>query len=233
LAGVSFLLALMGWMPAPIDVSVWPSLWSLERKKQTGHTPTVKESLIDFHIGYLSTGVLALAFVGLGSLVMCGTGKEFSNSGISFSGQLVELYSSTLGSWSWGLISLVAFLTMFSTTLTVMDGYARTLKGSVELMFPAREKSMNWLYWLLLPVLMILSLLIIGCFMSGFKTLIDVATILAFLTAPVFAVLNFKVVLAKQMPDEQKPGLFMKTMSWIGILVLCGFSLVYIYLRWF
>ena len=34
----------------------------------------------------------------------------------------MDLYTGTLGAWSWGLISLVAFLTMFSTTLTTLDG---------------------------------------------------------------------------------------------------------------
>ena len=64
-AGIAFLLALMGWMPAPIEASVWPSLWALERTKQTKHTPSMKEALVDFHIGYIGTTIMALFFVGL------------------------------------------------------------------------------------------------------------------------------------------------------------------------
>ena len=41
-AGIAFLLALMGWMPAPIEVSVWPSLWALERSEYTKYRPTVR-----------------------------------------------------------------------------------------------------------------------------------------------------------------------------------------------
>lgn len=33
-AGISFVVALMGWMPCPIDVAVWHSLWTLERKNR-------------------------------------------------------------------------------------------------------------------------------------------------------------------------------------------------------
>jgi Mn2+/Fe2+ NRAMP family transporter len=44
-AGIAFLLALMGWMPAPIEASVWPSLWALEREKQTKHKPSNERSL--------------------------------------------------------------------------------------------------------------------------------------------------------------------------------------------
>ena len=32
-AEIAFLIAFMGWMPAPLDVSVWHSLWSLEKQK--------------------------------------------------------------------------------------------------------------------------------------------------------------------------------------------------------
>lgn len=31
--GIAFLIAFMGWMPAPLDISIWHSLWSLERPK--------------------------------------------------------------------------------------------------------------------------------------------------------------------------------------------------------
>ena len=31
--GIIFLIAFMGWMPAPLDVSVWHSIWAVEKKK--------------------------------------------------------------------------------------------------------------------------------------------------------------------------------------------------------
>jgi Mn2+/Fe2+ NRAMP family transporter len=34
--GVAFLLALVGWMPIPIEVAAWHSLWTRERALQTG-----------------------------------------------------------------------------------------------------------------------------------------------------------------------------------------------------
>ena len=32
---LAFLIALMGWMPAPLDISVWHSVWSIEKEKTT------------------------------------------------------------------------------------------------------------------------------------------------------------------------------------------------------
>ena len=30
--GIGFLIAFMGWMPAPLDISIWHSMWTLEKK---------------------------------------------------------------------------------------------------------------------------------------------------------------------------------------------------------
>ena len=70
-------------MPAPIDLSAWSSLWMFSREKQTGHVATVKESSIDFYIGYLAATVLAALFVALGALIMYGSGESFA-AGIGF-----------------------------------------------------------------------------------------------------------------------------------------------------
>ncbi|RKY47705.1 MAG: divalent metal cation transporter [Candidatus Neomarinimicrobiota bacterium] len=229
LSSFAFLLALMGWMPAPIDVSVWPSLWVRERRIQTGHTPSMDESLTDFHIGYVTTGVLALAFLALGALVMHGTGEHFSNSSVVFSGQLVELYTQTLGEWSRWIIGLIAFLTMFSTTLTTLDGYSRTLSESIRQLFYEKKKTPFSIYWVVVGLLTLSGILIISIFLSGIKTLVDVATILAFLTAPVFAILNYRLVIDKAFPREDRPGTGMRILSWCGILFLIVFSMIYLW----
>ncbi len=229
LGGIAFLLALMGWMPAPIDVSVWPSLWGKERRIQTGYTPSMDESLIDFHIGYITTGVLALAFLALGALVMYRTGEVFSNSSVVFSGQLIQLYIRTLGRWSRWIIGSVAFLTMFSTTLTTLDGYSRTLSESIHELFIEKKQSPIPVFWVIVALLVISGILIIGVFLSGIKTIVDVATILAFLTAPVFAILNYRLVSSDAFPKEDHPGVFMRILSWCGILFLSALSVIYLW----
>ncbi len=42
---ILFIIALMGWMPTAVDLSAWNSLWTIERIKQTGYRPTLKETL--------------------------------------------------------------------------------------------------------------------------------------------------------------------------------------------
>ena len=66
LASLAFIVSLLGWMPAPIDLSTWSSLWMHSREAQTQHKATPKEVAIDFSIGYGITTLLACLFLALG-----------------------------------------------------------------------------------------------------------------------------------------------------------------------
>jgi len=229
--GIGFLLALMGWMPAPIEISSFTSLWTKEKAIQTNHEPTLKEALVDFHIGYIGAAVMALFFVGLGALTMFGTGEALSSSAVGFSKQLVAMYTNALGKWSHLTIASIAFVTMFSTTLTVIDGYPRILEGSMHQLFSNFNKKGHFLYWIWVVFLAISSVVIIGYLAENMRFLINIATTLAFLAAPVFAFINFKVVTTKDFPLEGQPKQWLRILSWMGIIFLIGFSVLFIVIK--
>ena len=230
--GLTFVLALMGWMPAPLDVGAWSSLWVLEKHKDRRVPTTLKAARLDFNLGYLATAVTAVTFLSFGALVMFGTGARFSDGGVAFSRQLIDMYAGTLGEWSRWLISLVAFITMFSTTITVLDGYARTMAGGLGLLTPARRPWGTKAVAFLMVLLAGLALLIIARLMGTMKALVDFATVLAFLTAPLVAVLNFRVVRLPHIPAAMRPGRGLTMLSAAGFLFLVGFGLVWIKVRW-
>ena len=58
--------------------------------------------------------------------------------------------------------------------------------------------------------------------------LITIATILSFLTAPFYAIVNYLLISGKHTPKEWRPSLKMHIMSWIGITFLIGFSIWYL-----
>ena len=145
---IAFLIAFMGWMPAPLDVAVWQSLWAIEKNKDTKqYTP--KSALFDFNIGYLSTIIIGLGFLSLGALVMFNSGELFSNAASVFSSQLITLYTTSLGSWAYYIIAIAAFTTMFSTTITTLDASPRAMEKSVELLLN-KKFSKGYLFWILL-----------------------------------------------------------------------------------
>lgn len=228
-AGLSFLLALMGWMPAPVDVAVFPSLWALERLKQTHYRPTLRETLIDFNIGYIGTAVLALAFLSLGALVMFGTGEQPESAGAAFSRQLVNLYTRTLGPWSAVFIAVAAFTTIFSTTLTCFDAYTRSVHASVQLALGRTKVTReDTLHWVLMGSFVLVTLIIVQFFMTTMAQLLNTATIVAFLTAPILAVINFVLITGPLTPAEYRPPLWLRLLSIAGIIFLVGFTLLYV-----
>ncbi|TYP93689.1 Mn2+ and Fe2+ transporters of the NRAMP family [Fodinibius salinus] len=230
-AGVSFLIALMGWMPIPIDAAAWHSLWTLEREEQTNYKPKLKESLFDFNIGYIGAAFLSLGFLALGALVMYGSGEEYASSGAVFASQLIGLYTESLGNWAYVIIVICAFTTMFSTTLTVTDAYPRVSRRMLEVLMPQTfdEKDNLQLYRILLVVISALSLGVLYFLGDSFTLMVDLATTLSFLTAPVLAYLNYRLVTAEHMPADCEPKPWLKWLSWSGIIFLTGFALLYIY----
>lgn len=221
---ITFLIAFMGWMPAPLDISVWHSLWAREKHKDDIEY-TVKSSLFDFNIGYLATVILGLGFIALGALIMFQSGETFSSNGGVFANQLITMYTKSLGNWSYIIIGIAAFTTMFSTTITTLDASPRAMEKTSQLLFGNLLKH-GYLFWIL--ILTIGTIIIFFFLNSEMGLLVKIATILSFLTAPFYAIINYKLMSSKHTPKEWRPKFGMHVLSWLGILFLFGFSIWYL-----
>ncbi|NNK28749.1 MAG: Nramp family divalent metal transporter, partial [Flavobacteriaceae bacterium] len=218
---IGFLIAFMGWMPAPLDISVWHSLWAIEKKKDEGEF-TPKTALFDFNVGYFGTVILGIGFVSLGALVMYNSGETFGTAASVFSNQLIEMYTSSLGNWSYIIIGIAAFTTMFSTTLTTLDASPRAMNQSIELLTNSVRKS-GYLVWII--ILAVGTIFIFFYFGSSMALLVKIATILSFLTAPFYAIINYRLISSSNTPKDWRPTKFMHVWSWLGIFFLIGFSI--------
>lgn len=221
---IAFLIAFMGWMPAPLDIAIWQSLWSIEKNKETNNYDT-KSALFDFNVGYIGTIILGLGFLLLGTLVMFNSGETFSNSASVFSGQLIKMYTSSIGNWAYIIIGIAAFTTMFSTTLTALDASPRAMTKATELLFNKTTK-FNYNFWI--ATLSIGTICIFLFLASEMGFLIKIATILSFITAPFYAIINYKLISGKHTPKAWHPSKFMHILSILGITFLIGFSLWYL-----
>ena len=230
---IAFLVVLMGWMPSTIDISVWHSFWSHERMEETHYNPTLKETLFDFNFGYWLTMILAVFFLGLGAMVMFGAGERFSDGAVGFTGQVISLYTKSLGSWSFPLIATAATVTMFSTSLSCFDAYTRIVKEAAVIVCPKLKEKADFLYIGWMFVLAGVSVLIIGVFINNLRVFVDFATTLSFLSAPVFAYINYKVVTSRHIPKEMQPGIKMRILSWLGIIFLTCFGCFYLGCKFF
>jgi Mn2+/Fe2+ NRAMP family transporter len=301
--GQGLAVAMIGWMPAPIDIAIWSSIWTLARARSAGRRGTTDSILLDFDAGYLSTLILAIAFALLGAGVMHGHGITFETSSVAFAGQVVDLYASQLGGWTRPIISLAAFLTMLSTTVAVADGFPRTAAAFVEAwkrplpkagakarttraksvrddvivpnlimsaiadsisrheqlagkLLPSaavataperaetspdaadlvRSKALGdpKIYWISFSVIAagaaLIMLLILGSHAGGFKTLVDLVTVVSFLLAPVLVVFNHLCINGAEVPSEHRPNLVWQIWSWIAIVSTSIFAAVYAFM---
>lgn len=232
LAHLPFLIALMGWMPAPIELSVWQSLWVRARELGVGRRTTFAEARFDFNFGYGLTVVLALVFLALGALVMHGSGESFSDSSVAFSGQLVRLYEQTLGHWVGPVVALAALTAMLSTTLTVVDAYPRSLAVATRLLLPGIGAPEGRLHAIWIASCSAAALLIIHSYLGSFTRLIDLATTIAFLAAPVFAAINYRLLTSHHTPAELRPGAGLRALSVAGLAFFISFGALFVIHRW-
>ena len=235
ISGIFFLLALMGWMPTAVDLSSWNSLWTLERMKQTDYKPKLKETLFEFRLAYLITGILAIMFVTLGAFIFYGSGDELPNNNALFANEIVSLYTKTIGDWSYVIIAASAFTVMFGTIIAVLDGYSRSLQRTIELIFTKKEEKIRTkfriLYIVFLLVISTGSLTVIFQFGNNLKELVDFATVLSFVIAPIIAVFNFRLVTGKFLNKESQPSTILKILSFAGIIFLSGFAIFFLTMK--
>lgn len=235
-ASVVFLVGLVGWMPSGVDVAVWHSLWSLARRQSTGHAPTAREAKLDFDIGYLGTALLAVCFLLLGAAVMHGPGESFPAAPAAFAAKVVDLYAQTLGAWSRPLMGLAAFAVMLTTLITVVDGFPRALATlQARLRGPetpgvvhADEPGARRTYWVALAAIALVAVLIIAAFRGALTPLVEVATALSFLTAPVLCWLNHRAITGPEIVGEHRPGRGLLALSWVGIVFNGAFAILYL-----
>jgi len=172
----------------------------------------------------------------MGSHLIYGTGTVMPAGSAAFANQIVVLYTQTIGEWSYVIISASAFSIMFGTSIAVFDGYARALERSSELIFLSEKEATQALnnskaYNISLVVLSIGSFALIAIFLEHFKTLIDLATTISFLIAPLVAWANMTLVSKKYIATEAIPPLWLRILSYAGLVFLIVFALFFVWIK--
>ncbi len=228
-SGIFFIIALMGWMPTALDLSTWNSLWTLEKMKDPETAPTFNQIIKEFNWGYWITAGLSLCFLTLGAYLIYGTGTEMPEGSSAFANFIINLYSTSIGQWSYWIIALASFSIMFGTSIGVLDGYSRALNHTTKLIFNQHNQSSPKGYRIAIFLISIGAFSIILFFMNQFKQLIDLATTISFVVAPLIAIANLRLVTGKHIPSKHKPSLLLIIISILGITFLTGFAAFYLW----
>ena len=219
-----FFVAFVGWMPAPLDIAIWHSIWTTAKYAQNGKS-SLNDENFDFKIGFYGTAILAICFVLLGANTLYGSGIQLENEAGKFASQLVDIYTNSLGDWSYIIILIAAFTTMFSTTLTCFDAIPRVMqsinKQSTRTAAIAQKK---W-FWMLFLALG--SIIVLAFFVENMRQMVNVATVVSFITAPVLAGLSYMLFKRSEFRDK----LWSKSetkLALVGLIFLTLFSIYYL-----
>ncbi|MFT4825380.1 MAG: Mn2+/Fe2+ NRAMP family transporter [Halioglobus sp.] len=240
---ILFMIALAGFMPIGAGASVFQSLWVRAKSAQLGRPMTLVEARFDLNLGYLVTVLLALCFLAMGTVLMFQSGVAVADSTTGFAGQLIRLFTDSIGEFARPIIVIAVIAVMFSTMLTMIDACPRAVSALLNYEVdhgpdagsksqqPPLDKSAdheNRYYVPLVVVQCVGATLVLVFFATSFKAFIDFATTIAFLTAPALAFLNHRAVHSEEMPIDARPSTVMSAWSILGIAIMGTLTLSYL-----
>ncbi|MEM7701734.1 MAG: hypothetical protein AAF251_07325 [Pseudomonadota bacterium] len=226
---ILFVVALAGFMPNPLEVSVASSMWVAEAERgESGPAPTLSEARLAFLSGYVMTAFLALCFCIIGAGVMHAGQIALETSAPGFARQIVSLYSEALGEGAALLAAIAALSVMTTTVLAALDIGARNVASTWQQVADVHtETAFKRVYRGTIPVMIALTATVLYLFTSSFTAMLDLATSAVFLGAPIVATLNHLVVTRGTMPDEARPSSAIRGLSLLAIAMMTSLAVAY------
>lgn len=234
-AGLALLVSLIGWMPSGMEASAMNSIWVVEKIKTENYHPTLKQSLFDFNFGYVMTVILAIMFLTIGAFTVYGSGELLEGNSTQFSNKLLSIFTTHLGAWTYPIIAVAAFVTIYGTLITAWDAFTRsfarclriykfdTLQNNEE-----QEQFLNKNYNIFLPLIGLGGFLLFTQFTGGMIKILTAATTISFVAAPIICFLNLKAIQSPSVPIAYRPSKAMLTLSYVGLVVMVLFTLYYL-----
>lgn len=226
-----FFISFLGWMPAALDVAVWNSLWTAKKHENDKVPSTYKQIKLDFNAGYIITAILAILFVMLGKVVFYEKIADLPTKAIPFIGTFLEIYTKNLGQASYFVIAVGVFFTMFSTVISVFDGFSRTFSHGLNILntkansiTPRIKISEKNIYNFAMMTIICGASIILLCFMDNMRELVLLTTIGSFIATSVIAFLNLKI--AFKLSDISKEFILSKfSKIWHYLCLFCLIAL--------
>ncbi len=226
----AFVIAMAGWMPMPLSGSIFLSMWAREKKATSSVAFGHKAALTDLRFGWVLTVVLAVCFVLLGAAILFQTDRVAPASAGEFATELLSIFTSAIGAWSYPLIAIAAIAVMWSGVFALMDALPR-VSASLADHIAGRAESGSSRYSTFLLIQFVGVTLILLFLMSNFGTFIDFATSAGFISAPAIAYFNYRAVTSADIAARFRPTRAMLIWHWIGFAAMTFFALAFLVQR--
>ena len=231
-ANLFFSVSVAGWMPIGLGGSIFLSAWVIARARTSGHSASRRMALFDFHVGYVTSLILAFCFLIMGTVVLLGREVELAGSSAGFAAQFVGIFTEVIGPWTELVVSVAAITVMLSTVLAVVDGFPRVYGNVVKKLargagVPSEESLYRGFLWFQIAT----SGAVLYALPRSFGAFIDFITALGFLTGPVVAFMNHRIMFYGEIPPDRQPPQWVRHWSVAGTTILALIFPIYLYFR--
>ena len=234
-AGSGLLVAaILGIMPTGINVAIWHSLWALEHEKAwladgSTRAQALAKGRFDLLVGYGVSALLAVIFVALGAELLKPRGLV--PQGIDVALTLSEIYTEVLGSWMLPLFLLAAFLALFSTAYSVMDGFPRTFAMLLRELLPEqRWVAGQGTYWGFMAAIFLVAIAANTLFPNP-VTLVQWVGAVSLAVAPLLYGLNWYCVNRLIEDPTLRPPPYLAIWGGLGVLAMLGAVVAVFWIR--
>ncbi len=223
-----FVIAMAGWMPMPMSGSIFISSWACEKQKALRDGSFDHRSAVaDLRIGWLLTIVLALSFTVMGTAILFQTERVVPGNAGAFATELLSLFTTIIGQWSYPVIAITAIAVMWSTVVALLDVVPRVTARLIDRLANREERAVTS-YAALLGVQVAGVTLIMLLLLQSFGAFINFATSTAFITAPALAYYNYRAVKSATVATQYVPSGTLLIWHWVGFAALCAFALAFV-----
>jgi len=218
LATLAFIVAMTGWMPLPVSVSAFHSVWIKEKRAQAGPGFDRSQVVFDLNVGWVLTLLLALCFVIMGAAVLFETATQLPGSASEFASLLFSVFTELSGDWVYPVLAVGGLAVIWSTLVAIMDAVPRLMDRLVVELRLRKDDSAS-LYRPFLAMQVGGVFIVLTFFLGDFARFVDFAASTGFVVAPGIAWFNYRAIRSPEVADGYRPSRM--TIAWHFFAIAC------------
>jgi Mn2+/Fe2+ NRAMP family transporter len=171
----------------------------------------------------------------IGAFTVYGTGQLLPENSTAFSNQLLSIFTTNLGEWTYPVIAIAAFGTIYGTLIAAWDAFAKSFVRGIQILRSdeltnnkKQEDSVARWYNVLLPLIGFGGFILFYQFKGGMIKILEAVTIIVFLVAPIIAYLNLRVINSEEIPETHRVSKSMLLLAYAGLILMALFSIYYL-----
>ena len=218
-AGSLITLVALIRMPTDAATSIMHSVWAVKKRDEwiggEGLQAGLKKSLLDLRIGFAFSLIIAVIFVSLGAMVLHPRGVDLE--GVDLAMKLSQIYTETVGAWTFPLFVGVAFIAVWGSYYANLDGVPRMVEQIWNSARGKQQKEGVSLLRAVYTIAILLGGLLLATVMESPVFLVLMAVSAGLIAYPLIYILNIYAV-TRLVEPEFRPSRLNLAVAYLGVL---------------